>query len=399
MFNTKLKFDDRFGIDADFTNTRDGAIYGAASTFKLGKNGSGTGSFRVDEPAQTATMKGALSFDNGNTFKFDLNKTAQGAVYGADGSFGIGRDGRGLAGFRIDEPNGTSQYTLGAGFANGNTFNARLMADRLGTTLGFDAKVGFDKGAGSVALDGKFGPRAVDLGATLNFANRDLQYSGVVRANNESGAFRLSELGAKMTFSGNDRYRLSAEAGYRPDTREAYGMVGLTISFGGGSKPSRPVVREAPAFDPVRSVDAAVADFREKQGVLLRPEHRGLYEQAVAGVRRLNADGANLPIQETAASLTVVAKQHGLQEIGYVALGKPTPDGRQNLFIGDGDPSNPAAKQAFVDKAQAAGTPLQDSLRRMDKLASGRSHEQAPAQAAQTQESPVVAAAPKRAAY
>ncbi|MFZ5635697.1 MAG: XVIPCD domain-containing protein, partial [Pseudomonadota bacterium] len=397
MFNTRLKFDDRFGLDADYTNTKNGAIYGAETTFKLGKNGSGTGGFRVDEPAQTSSINGALSFDSGNTVKFDLNKTPNGSVYGADGSFGIGRDGKGLASFRIDEPNGTSNYKLGASFANGNAFNAQVMADRLGTSLGFDAKVGFDKGAGSVALDGKFGPRAIDLGASLNYANRDLQYSGVVRANNESGAFRLSEFGAKVTTTGSDRYRFTAEAGYRPDTREAYGMVGLTISFGGGSKPSRPITRAEPTFDPVRSVDVAAADFREKQAVLLRPDNRGLYEQAVAGVQKLNADGAKLPVQETAASLTVLAKQNGMREIGYVALGKPTPDGRQNLFIGDGDPSNPATKQAFVDKSQASATPMQDSLRRMANDPVQTSPQQAPTQGTQTQEQPVLAA-PKRAA-
>ena len=240
------------------------------------------------------------------------------------------------------------------------------MADRLGTSLGFDAKLGFDKGAGSLALDGKFGPKAVDLGAALNYKTKDLEYSGVVRADNASGAFRLSEFGAKVSTTGNDRYKFTAEAGYRPDTREAYGMVGLTISFGGGSRPSRPVTRAAePAFEPVGRIDDAAANFREKQGVLLRPENRTLYEQAVAGVQKLNGEGAKLPVTETAASLTVLARQNGMDRIGYVALGNPTSAGQQNLFIGDGEPSNPSGKKAFVDRTQAATTPMDDNLRKL----------------------------------
>ena len=397
LFNTKLKFNDRFGLNADYTNTKEGAIYGAETTFKLGKDGSGTGGFRVDEPARTSAFNGKLTFDNGNSVNFDLSKSPNGSVYGADGTFGIGRDGKGLASFRIDEPNGSSNYKLGASFANGNAFNAQLMADRLGTTLGLDAKVGFDKGAGSVALDGKFGPRAIDLGASVNYSSQNLQYSGVVRANNENGAFRLSEFGAQVSTTGNDRYKFTAEAGYRPDTREAYGKVGLTISFGGGSKPSRPITRSASGFDPERAVDAPVVDLREKPSALMRPENKALYEQAMAGVQKLNADGAKLPVQETAASLTVLAKQHGMREIGYVALGNPTPGGQQNLFIGDGDPSNPATKQAFVDKAQASGTPVQESVRRMaNEPVQGGAHD-VPGASLPMQEQPVIAA-PKRAA-
>jgi hypothetical protein len=380
MFDTRLRFDNGFGLNADYTQHRDGAVYGADTTFRLGRDGSGTGGFRVDERNDTASLNSRLLFGNGNALNFDLSKTPQGMIYGGDGSFGLGRDGRGLASFRIDEPNGSSQYKLGASFANGNAFNGQLMADRLGTSLGFDARLGFDRGNGSLGLDGKFGPKSTDLGASVNFRNKDLEYSALLRADNASGAFRVSEFGAKIATLGNDRYKLSAEAGYRPDTREAYGKIGLTISFGGGSKPSRPITRAAdPGFDPEAAVDRAVADFREKQAILLRPENRALYDQAVAGVQKLNREGAQLPVQETAASLAALAKAQGI-DIKYVALGKPTADGRQNLFIGDGDPSQPGTRQAFVDKTQAATTPMDDSLRRLSGEPAQKTGAEPPAQ-------------------
>ncbi len=363
MFNVKLKFDENFRLDADYTNTKAGSIYGADAAFKLGKEGSGTAAFRVDETTNTASGKTALRFGNGDTLNFDLAKTPNGSVYGADGAFGIA-NGRATGSFRIDEPNQSSLYKLGASFDNGNAFNAQLMSDRLGTRLGLDGKIGFDKGAGSVMLDGKFGPHT-DLGASINYKNQNLEYSGQVRANNESGSFRISEFAAKVSTTGNERVKFGLEAGYRPESNEYYGKVGLTIQLGGGGS-KRPITRaDSPEFDAGAAVDTAVANFREKQATLLRPENMALYNQAKAGVETLNANGAKLPVSDTAASLVVLAKENGIKKIDYVALGNPTSGGQQNLFIGDGDPSNPSARKAFIDKNEAANTPMDVNLRKI----------------------------------
>ncbi len=365
MFNARLKFDENFRLNADYTNTKDGSIYGADAAFKLGKDGSGTAAFRIDEPANTASGKMSLQFGNGDLLNFDLAKTPNGSIYGADGAFSIGANGKATGSFRIDEPNQSSLYKLGASFDNGNAFNAQLMSDRLGTRLGLDGKFGFDKGAGSVVLDGKFGPRT-DLGASINYRNQNLEYSGHIRANDEFGPFKVSEFGAKVSTTGDERVKFSAEAGYRPENNEYYGKVGLTIQLGGGSKRSRPItLAETPEFDAGRSVDDAVANYREKQATPLRLENKVLYDQATAGVEKLNASGAKLPVSETAASLAVLAKQNGMQNIQYVALGNPTSGGQQNLFIGDGDPSSPSARKAFIDKNEAASAPMQGNLRKM----------------------------------
>ena len=74
----------------------------------------------------------------------------------------------------------------------------------------------------------------------------------------------------------------------------------------------------------------------------------------LAGVRRLNAGGAGLPVEETAASLAVLAKQQGLRGIGYVELGAAMADGRQNVFIGEGNPGDPAGRRAFMARDGSA---------------------------------------------
>jgi hypothetical protein len=359
MFNTKLRFAEGYGLNADYTGSRLGAIYGADTEFKLGKDGQGTGAFRVDEPAGTSSMNARLRFGNGDNLKFDLEKGREGAVIGAEGAFGIGREIRGQFGVRIDQPAGSAEYRLGAEFANGDRLRAALGTGPQGTSVNLGANLGFARDAGSLALDGTFGPK-LDFGAAVDYRNPHMALGGKVRFDNSSGPLRMSEFGATFRTVDNPRHQFSLEAGYRPEARDAFVKVGWTFTFGGGSRPSKPVeaVREP-------SLPDAVAPRITSARPALAPGEQALHEAAQAGVRRLNAGGAGLPVDETAASLAVLAKQQGLRGIGYVELGSPTPNGRQNLFIGEGDPGDPAGRRAFMDRAQAAGTPVQDSLSRL----------------------------------
>ena len=55
-----------------------------------------------------------------------------------------------------------------------------------------------------------------------------------------------------------------------------------------------------------------------------------------------------------------------IRSIDYVVMGHQTAGGKQNIFIGDGDPSGATSRQAHIDRAQAESTPLRDSLQKMD---------------------------------
>ena len=365
MFNTKLKFAEGYGLNADYTGSRLGAIYGADTEFKLGKEGQGTGAFRVDEPAGTSSMNARLRFGNGDNIKFDLEKGREGAVIGAEGAFGLGRDGRGQFGVRIDQPAGSAEYRLGAEFANGDRLHAALGTSPKGTSLNLGANLGFAKDAGSLALDGTFGPK-LDFGAVVDYRNPHMALGGKVRFDNNNGPLRMSEFGATFRTVDNPRHQFSLEAGYRPEARDAFVKVGWTFTFGGGgSRPSKPVetIREpsmpdlvAPRITPAQVTPARTA---------LAPNEQALHDAALSGVRRLNAGGASLPLDETAASLAALAKQQGLRGIGYVELGAPMTGGRQNVFIGEGDPGDPAARRAFMDRGLAAATPVQESLSKL----------------------------------
>ena len=359
MFNTKLRFSEGYSLNADYTGTRLGAVYGADTAFKLGK-GEGAGAFRVDESAGTSSMNARLRFDNGDRVSFDLDKGRNGAVIGADAAFGFGRGASGQFGLRIDQPAGTAEYRLGAELANGDKLRAGLGTDPQGASLNLGANLGFANGAGALALDGTFGPKT-SFGAAVDYRNPHMALGGQVRFDNSSGPLRMSEFGATFRTVDNPRHQFSLEAGYRPEARDAFVKVGWTFTFGGGSRPSKPIesvrepsLRESPS--PIAPVSARTS---------LPAADQALHDAALAGVRRLNAGGASLPVEETAASLAVLAKQQGLRGIGYVELGAPMPSGRQNVFIGEGDPGDPAGRRAFMAREQAVATPVQESLSKL----------------------------------
>jgi hypothetical protein len=359
MFNTKLRFSEGYSLNADYIGSRLGAVYGADTAFKLGK-GEGTGAFRVDEPAGTASMNAQLGFENGDRVSFDLDKGRNGAVIGADAAFGFGRGASGQFGLRIDQPAGTADYRLGAEFANGDKLRAGLGTGPQGASLNLGANLGFGNGAGALALDAGFGLKT-SFGAGVDYRNPRMALGGQVRFDNGSGPLRMSEFAATFRTVDNPRHQFSLEAGYRPEARDAFVKVGWTFTFGGGSRPSKPIesmpepaLREQPS--PIAAVPARTA---------LPAADQALHEAALAGVRRLNASGAGLPVEETAASLALLAKQQGLRGIGYVQLGAAMADGRQNVFIGEGDPGDPAGRRAFMPRDVAAAAPVQDSLSKL----------------------------------
>ena len=93
-FDTKLKFNEDYSLNGDWTRTAAGQIYGADGTFKLGKDGNGTANFRVDEPANTAKFDTKLKFNEDYSLNGDWTRTAAGQIYGADGTFKLGKDGK-----------------------------------------------------------------------------------------------------------------------------------------------------------------------------------------------------------------------------------------------------------------------------------------------------------------
>jgi predicted ABC-type ATPase len=110
------------------------------------------------------------------------------------------------------------------------------------------------------------------------------------------------------------------------------------------------------------------------------PDHR-LYTQIEHGVAGIDAERGrsfDATSERLAMGAFHDAKAAGITSADHVAInrtGKPQPDGTQIaggtlLFVVQGqDVSDPAARRAMTDIAQAVGRPIEDSLQRVDDLA------------------------------
>ncbi len=99
------------------------------------------------------------------------------------------------------------------------------------------------------------------------------------------------------------------------------------------------------------------------------PEY-GLNQQIRQGVAALDAQHGR-PFDQTSerltASLTVLAREQGLQQVDHVLVSNATaqhPAGH-NVFVVQGDPANPAHLRAMMPTALAVQTPVEQSLQKL----------------------------------
>jgi hypothetical protein len=129
----------------------------------------------------------------------------------------------------------------------------------------------------------------------------------------------------------------------------------------GDNSPAKP-------FDPSTAID--VASFKVAQ---LIGDDKRVYDQAVAGVQRLNEGLAKenkppMPVMETALSLATLAdsQKPPLKDIADVQLGK-TKDGKEMLIISDKNlEQNPHATRFAIDRQLAGAINPMENLQRME---------------------------------
>ena len=104
----------------------------------------------------------------------------------------------------------------------------------------------------------------------------------------------------------------------------------------------------------------------------ITPNHPdyGLNQQIRQGVAALDAQHGRAFDQTSerlTASLTVLAREQGLQQVDHVLVSNATaqhPAGH-NVFVVQGDPANPAHLRAMLPTAVAAQTPAEESLQKL----------------------------------
>ncbi|TFZ47440.1 hypothetical protein E5C33_01875 [Stenotrophomonas maltophilia] len=100
------------------------------------------------------------------------------------------------------------------------------------------------------------------------------------------------------------------------------------------------------------------------------PSSSSLHDQVRQGVAALDAQHGR-PFDQTSerltASLTVLAREQGLQQVDHVLVSNATaqqPAGH-NVFVVQGDPANPAHLRAMIPTALAAQTPVEQSMQKL----------------------------------
>lgn len=100
------------------------------------------------------------------------------------------------------------------------------------------------------------------------------------------------------------------------------------------------------------------------------PDHR-LYAQIRDGVARLDAELGRTPdavSERMAARLLPLAKQHGFDQVDHVVLSQHLGETGERVFVVRGALHDPGHLRAHVDTDEATGTPVADSLARLDEV-------------------------------
>ncbi len=117
--------------------------------------------------------------------------------------------------------------------------------------------------------------------------------------------------------------------------------------------------------------------------LISNPSHpdNKLYQQAVSNLEQLGPSGgfkSREELEKAAASVAADAKATGLQSIDHISKTN-APNGQSYLVAVQGDPTNPASKNAFVDYNQATSQTVQQSTAMTEGQKPAAQQPQAPA--------------------
>ncbi|MGN6153724.1 MAG: peptidoglycan-binding protein [Lysobacteraceae bacterium] len=127
------------------------------------------------------------------------------------------------------------------------------------------------------------------------------------------------------------------------------------------SSSEQPPTQQQPQQPPASSSDKpSIADPKH-------PDHK-LYEQAMANLQQLGPSGgfkSQDELTKAAAAVAADARASGLNSIDHVAKTN-TPNGQTLLVAVEGNPTNPASKNSYIDYGQATTQTVQQSTQMAD---------------------------------
>ncbi len=322
------------------TNTNDGTTIAADARIPVNQ-GTVTANATVS-PSNTAATIGYVSGDSNNLK--DPNQYRPPSTTADLGYSNNAQTGNTTITANATLPINGDQASLGINASNVSGTNNQ-------TTVGAN----LTQGSNNYRANASFGDvNQVGVGATVNSGNT--AFNGDVAYNLNTN--RVSGTGSISTGDVNTG-RLVASA-----TVTDQGQVTAAATYQLGDRSTPAPMSQSQAQ---QSVSSSVADYRIVQ---LTGDDKKMYDQALAGVNRLNEGGANLqPARETALSIAVAAQQNGMRNIdsNSMMLGTAAADGRQNIIVGNGALDQPSTNRIGINRTEAANAPAGDSLDRLTK--------------------------------
>jgi putative chitinase len=193
---------------------------------------------------------------------------------------------------------------------------------------------------------------------------------------------------AGLGYTGADHKPLKADGAFGPATYKAvrnYQLsTGQTPDGEANSDLLNAVQRAGDLLEARRRHHHHHSHHGEPPFALNQPSHpdHALFQQARQAVHAMDAQHGRQPDERSenlAASLTVAARENGMQRIDHVALSQDA----NKVYAVEGDLQSPHKRIAEVDTQKAVATPVEHSSLTLASKAAA--HEQAPQQAQQAQ--------------
>jgi len=149
-------------------------------------------------------------------------------------------------------------------------------------------------------------------------------------------------------------------------------------SFEGIAQPTKNVpaiesIEDPLPGSPLNKVERNPLPKQDWLQFLLSDNDRAMMDQVNRGVATLDAKHGRTPDEASermCGSLFCLAKENGLSRVDHVLLSGPNAEGHTgtNVFVVQGEPSDPAHLRASMPTATAAQTPVHESMAQAERL-------------------------------
>jgi hypothetical protein len=360
------------GQVTDVVNPKTGKVTGVQREGQIDVSGemgpnktSGSVAYKSNDEVPGHPKAGIPGMPASTSAKISYTDDPTKTQYGVDARFPVNGLSGAISGSYIDNKSGGDTTNVKASLGSRDGLNG-LSVSHQDTPKADTTTVGVN--LGSPTLNG---------GVTAAFASEDKNTNTLINAKLNGQVMPNVVAGADVTYDSkqgnvygkgslsyvnpNGEFAAGLSVGQDKNGRDYAAAFNIRI----GADPNAPRAN----VDPSQGLERSVVEYKV---ATLKGDDKKLYDQAVAGVERLNETlekekKPKMPVMDTALSLATLAdsQKPPLENIRDVQLGKGK-DGKEMLIISDQSlEKNPHAPRFAIDRQLAAAINPHDNLDRM----------------------------------